>query len=114
MQEWKLCLIATELLPLCLIIEMGKIRLCKADHNYSLPPPLLAGDSDKKKPHKVIGGLKKSFSLARSYVARVVTIKRFYWATQYNQICEESNLQFNGVSYITSLFFPKLKLLVNS
>ena len=48
MQEWKLCLIATELLPLCLIIEMGKIRLCKADHNYSLPPPLLAGDSDKK------------------------------------------------------------------
>lgn len=67
----------------------------------------------QKKPHKVIGALKKVF-LARSYVVRVVTIKRFYWATQYNQICEESNLQFNGVSYITSLFFSELKLLVNS
>ena len=57
-------------LPFRLIIEMGKIRLCKADRNYSLPPPLL-----RQKPTQGHWSFKKSFP--RSLRTRVVTIKRF-------------------------------------
>ena len=97
-------------LPFGLIIEMGKIRLCKADRNYSLPPPLL-----RQKPTQGHWSFKKKFS---SLATHTCCDNKKVQATQYNQICEESNLQFNGESYITSLFFhgnrSQLKLLVNS